>query len=128
MSSRKLVYRFGFGAVLLLVGLAAPVFSSSLRDGLSRAYAGPPTTSATVDVIPHTPPSAKGPKPAPTPAKLSDNKPLPACVKNAYDALRAKTPSIRAKHPTDDVAFTAEYAKEKDALVSDAALAAAGCK
>jgi hypothetical protein len=48
-------------------------------------------------------------------------------LKAAYAALAAKVPALRAKYPTDAAAFAAAYGTEKKALVSDEALAAAGC-
>jgi len=110
-----------------LVGLALPAGRGG-NDEIRSAHAGPPSSTVWIDAIPHIPAAAKGPKPEPTAATKSDDKPKPSCVKDRYDALTAKIPSLREKFAGDELAFEAGYAAEKEALVSDKALDAAGCK
>ena len=52
----------------------------------------------------------------------------PDCVKAAYAKLSAEAEALSAEHGTDTETFRALIAARKEALVSDAALNAAGCK
>ena len=120
-----IVRGFGLLAVAGTVALV-PVFNPS-RDATPNAHAGPPPPSTWILPIPSLPLTAKGPKPAPTPAGSADDIPPPDCLTAAYAALAAKVPGLRAKYGTDEVAYASAFGAEKKALVSDEALLAVGC-
>ena len=127
MNTTTMLQRVALASLVLVACIVVPLAGGMLGKRDRTANAGPPTSSVIIDPIPHVPPSSKGPKPPPKPASVSDDKPAPACLKARYDALAAKVPELRLKFPADDAGFKAAYAAEKEALVSDSSLAAAGC-
>jgi hypothetical protein len=90
-----------------------------------RAFAGPPSSSAAPVDIPRTPAWSKPKKP--TPADRSKAAPIPTCLRARYAELEGKVPAIRGKHFGDPKGFEDEYAAEKERLVGQASLLAAGC-